>query len=134
MSEDHVEATTKLKEQLEKDGWSVDLDTVDDVEVMKISHDVSMPYSYTFEIDAIDQVRLDEFLDHREFNVVRERPTAMPHTAFIGEFRKMAGSMNWPTSVVTVSARLLGVHGFLTSDEADWLELAGPAWRTDSRS
>jgi hypothetical protein len=80
--------------------------------------------------DERDSSRFDEFLGNDEFELVRSRPSSLPHAVFLGKFRTLMAGMGGSPAIVAAVARLLESSGFLTSEEADWLETAGPAWKS----
>ena len=115
-------------DNLVENGWTVTAHEVDGAEALDFDHPLSMSFGFGLRSNADDSERVRHFLSRREFEVIQDRPQTMPHEAFLGSLRKMAGSMKWPAHVVPTVARLLGTHELVTEQEADWLESAGAAW------
>ena len=121
-----------LEKRLGAEGWTIAFHQGRAAySTLVFSHELSGDFHYSFRAQDFKQHDLDEFLARREFESVRNRPSELPHAAFIGHLRKMAGAQRWPPEAFIVIARSLGVYGLIGEGEADWLEDAGPAWRSD---
>lgn len=74
---------------------------------------------------------MDRALDRREFRVIAEAPKEPPHASLLGKIRTAAQVSHWSPEVVATVARVLQSEDLLTEAEAEWLEMAGPAWTED---
>lgn len=111
-----------------EEGWTIRLADKENTQSVFFDHELSMSFWFRLSGEERDTQRLAEFLARNEFVVIGARPGDMPNSVFIGEFRKAMGGMKSPNDAVAATARLLGIHGFLTEPEAVWLEGAGGAW------
>jgi hypothetical protein len=63
--------------------------------------------------------------------VIAVRPAETPHASLIRRVPTAAQVGRWHPEVVATVARILRNESLLTDAEAEWLEMAGPAWMED---
>jgi hypothetical protein len=119
------------RERLEADGWTVETRAIrsnPDAVQVELEHELmSCTLAGLRRSSAHVVADLEERLDQAEFQVVRARPPVIRNGAFLREVRMLAFRHDWSTDSLRQLAGLLEFHP-LTTDEADWLAWAGPAW------
>jgi hypothetical protein len=122
----HAEASRRL----EDDGWRVSMTLTGDSFTLELENDLTSGHGIVFRED--DQLAplewLDEALSDREFEVIASRPKDPGHPGLLRALRIAAQVNGWSCRVLDEVATVLVSQSFLTDEEADWLELAGPAW------
>jgi hypothetical protein len=116
---------------LEPDGWHLEIRLGASEFAIDLSHVLTTPTTLGF-LDADETERnlaaLQQILQRREFEIIRERPISIPHASLIRSMRETATANKWNDEIVAILARMLANHDLLTTAEADWLAMAGPAW------
>jgi hypothetical protein len=135
-----MEATDVLayvRSRLESDGWEVRMHepSSETSAGIDLSHPLTSGSAFAWRSDDPNPIAfVASCLTDREFEVIRSRPTQMPHESLIGRIRVSAQANSWDADVVAVVARILRHEGLLTDAEAAWLEEAGPAWHDEVAS
>jgi hypothetical protein len=124
----------QMNREFEADGWHVNLrrssSGVPNAWELAVEHTLSGGHG--LRLDApdpeADLQRVRDFFARREFEIVRDRPSEMPHLTLIGSLRQLLLGHSLDKSVAISLARVLHAHDVITLDEECWLEAAGPAW------
>jgi hypothetical protein len=124
-----LRALALVVERLEPHGWTI---TPTEYEVsfdIGMEHPLTSPFGVNFPNDDEDHSDfVTRSLDKREFRVIAARPQEVPHASLIQKVRTAAQVGRWDADVVATVARILRHESLLTAAEAEWLEIAGPAW------
>jgi len=77
---------------------------------------------------------VENFLHHREFEIVANAPAPTPHHSLIKKLRGSGRAGHFDSDALAIVARILVSESLLTDSEAKWLETAGPAWMTSEEA
>jgi hypothetical protein len=121
-----------VERRLSPHGWHVDAvpsraNTFQIVVRHVLTSDRSIVISAAEE-DEVVQRFIESRLEDPEFDRIARSPDRQPHAALLGDIRRAAEANLWTEDVMRPLAGVLGAHGVLTNEEADWLGGAGPAW------
>ncbi|MDQ3823264.1 MAG: hypothetical protein M3321_08495 [Actinomycetota bacterium] len=118
-----------VADRLRPDGWNVSQGYCGIYFNVELRHKLTSNFGFGFPNDDRDHSDFVEgVLSRREFKVVANRPRAVVHESLLQRVRVSAQAHQWSHEIVAVIARLLRNERLLTDEEAEWLELAGPAW------
>lgn len=129
-SEESLRTLSLVDGRLGPDGWEVTEGYAGESTFsIDIRHALTSDHAFVFDNEDADKTRfLERCLSQREFRVIASRPPEIEHESLLRKLRACAQGFRWEHTEVATVARMLRNEGVLTDAEAEWLELAGPAW------